>query len=242
MSDLISARVADHFTSSVCDLTPVSVRHEACVLYLPASRDSEFTGHCAAILSDSERARADRLASDKDKALFLQRRAFRRYCGATALGSSKALSQIAFEETENGRPFLSDSPDTWYSFSSCGFGFLGAWSLSCGIGVDIEDQTRSLEAVELAHQYFSEAEAKVVEGEAGSERLRIFFQFWCLKEAALKSIGEGLPFGLQAFEFELTPNVHLVQAPAEYGGPAQFSVSMIEGAGRCAALAIRQQV
>jgi 4'-phosphopantetheinyl transferase len=170
---------------------------------------------------------------------FEQRRAFRRFCGATALGSSQPLSEILFEETENGRPYLSDSPDLWFSFSSCRFGILGAWSSTHGIGIDVEDQTRELEAAELARQFFSVAEAEVVEGVGGVERLRTFYRFWSLKEAALKSIGEGLPFGLDAFEFELDPNLRVVHAPPDHGGPEQFDAHVIEGTEGCAALVIR---
>ena len=44
------------------------------------------------------------------KAHFKQQRAFRRYCGALALGSPLPLSRIAFEETEKGRPYLPELP------------------------------------------------------------------------------------------------------------------------------------
>ena len=141
--------------------------------------------------------------------------------------------------TENGRPYLSDLPDFWFSFSSCRFGFLGAWSSTHGIGVDLEDQTRNFEAVELAQRFFSGAEANAVEGVDGLERLRTFFQFWSLKEAALKSIGEGLPFGLDAFEFELDPDLRIVHAPPDHGGPEQFDAHVIEGTDGCAALVTR---
>ena len=70
----------------------------------------------------------------------------------------------------------------------------------------------------------------------GLVRLRIFFKFWCLKEAALRSIGEGLPFGLDAFEFELIHSLRVAHAPPDYGGPGH---SMIEGTDGCAALVIR---
>ncbi|MFC1789138.1 4'-phosphopantetheinyl transferase family protein [Thermodesulfobacteriota bacterium] len=107
-----------------------------------------------------------------------------------------------------------------------------------GIGVNLEDQTRNLEAVELAHRFFSEAEANVAEGVSGLERLRTFFQFWILKEAALKSIGEGLPSRLDAFEFELDPNLCVVHAPPDHGGPERFDAHMIKGADSCAALVL----
>ena len=239
MSRNDSDRINDLFAAGSRDLTPVSARHAAYVLYAPVSRDPEVTRLCASVLSDTELRRADRFVTEFDKAQFKQRRAFRRFCGATVLGSSRPLSQIVFEETENGRPYLSDIPDFWFSFSSCRYGFLGAWSSTHMVGVDIEDQTWNLEAVELAHRFFSGAEANAIEGVGGLERLRTFFQFWSLKEAALKSIGEGLPFGLDAFEFELGPNLRIVHAPPDHGGPDSFDAHVIEGTDNCAALVTR---
>jgi len=234
-----SDRIKDLFVAASRDVTPASARHAACVLYAPVSGDPEVSRHCAPVLSETELQRADRFAADCDKAQFKQRRAFRRFCGATVLESTQPLSQIVFDETENGRPYLPDRPDVWFSFSSCRFGLLGAWSLTHGIGVDLEDQTRNVEAAELAHRFFSGTEANAVEGAGGMVRLRTFFQFWSLKEAALKSIGEGLPFGLDAFEFELEPGLRVVHAPPEHGGPGQFDAHVVEGTDSCAALVIR---
>jgi phosphopantetheinyl transferase len=235
-----SDRIKDLLAASSRDLTPASARHAAHVLYAPVSRDPEISSCYASVLSEAELQRADRFATDDHKAQFVQRRAFRRFCGATVLESSKPLHQIVFEETENGRPYLSNLPDLWFSFSSCRFGFLGAWSWTHGIGVDLEDQTRNLEAADLARQFFSVAEATAVEGGGGLDRLRTFYRFWSLKEAALKSIGEGLPYGLDAFEFELDPNLRVIHAPLDHGRPEQFYAYMIEGTDNsCAALIIR---
>ena len=119
------------------------------------------------------------------------------------------------------------------------FGFVGAWSPTHGIGIDLEDHTKELEATELARHFFSAAEAHAIERAGGLERQRTFFQFWTLKEAALKSIGEGLPFGLDAFEFELEPDLLVVHTPRGDGGPEQFNAHLIEEADSCAALVIR---
>ncbi len=243
MSRDYSDWIIDHFGAGARDLTPSSRRHAAQVFYAPVLPDPEVTRICSSILSKIELQRADRFASQEDKALFIQRRAFRRFCGARVLGASKPLSQIAFSETENGRPFLGDLPEFWFSFSSCRFGFAGAWSSTHGIGVDLEDKIRDVEVAELARKFFSVAEADVVEGAAGLKRQQAFFQFWSLKEAALKSIGEGLPFGLDAFEFELEPDLRVVHVPSGYGGPERFSAHMIEGIESCtAAIVIRDLV
>jgi 4'-phosphopantetheinyl transferase len=238
MNQSHSNRIRDFFAVRSHDITPVPVRHAARVLYAPVSDDPEITRCCASVLSETELQRAERFIRQGDRSLFIQRRAFRRFCGALLLGHSKSLSQVVFEKTENGRPYLFDLPDFWFSFSSCRFGFLGAWSPTHGIGVDIEDRTRDPGATALAREFFSAAEAKVVEGHDGRANLQTFFQFWSLKEAALKSIGEGLPYGLDAFEFECDPNLRVVQAPPDHGGSGQFSAHMIEGTGNCAAMVI----
>ncbi len=230
--------INDLFAATACDWTPASAHHAACVLYAPVSRDPEASTRCASVLSEAERQRADRFITEDGKSNFKQRRAFRRYCGAVALGSPQPLSRVDFKETEKGRPYLPDLPDVRFSFSSCRFGFLAAWSPAHEIGIDLEDQTRNLEAAELAHQLFSEGEAQAVEGVCGLARLRTFYRLWTLKEAALKSIGEGLPIGLDTFEFELALNFRVIRAPGDYD-PAQFHAHVIEGGDRCAALVIR---
>lgn len=234
-----SDRVNGIFAHRSRDLTPAVVRDAVHVLYVPVSGDPEVTNRCMAVLSDIERQQSGRFADQADKALFIQRRAFRRFCGALASGLSKPLSQINFTETENSRPYLCELPDVWFSFSSCRFGFVGAWSSTHAIGVDIEVPTASLEATELARQFYTSSEADFVEQANDLERLRTFFQFWVLKEAGLKSIGEGLPLGLDAFEFELNPDLRIVQVPSGHGGPAQFRVHLIDATDVCAALIIR---
>lgn len=230
---------SDLFAAGVRDFTPASARGLACVLYAPIASDPEAARRCASILSESELQRAQGFLSEDARANFMQRRAFRRYCGAVALATDRPLSRIAFAETENGRPYLPDAPRLWFSFSACRRGFLGAWSATRAVGVDVEDETQSLEAVELAQRYFSPAEAEAVET-AGPARLQTFLRLWGLKEAALKSIGEGLPFGLDAFTFELEPKLRVIRAPRNYGGPQHFDPHLREDGDCCAAIVVRE--
>jgi phosphopantetheinyl transferase len=242
MNKYDSRSIKNFFTANSRDLTPASAHHAATILYAAVSRDPEVTRDCTSVLSDTERVRADRFVKDHDRIRFIQRRAFRRFCGAMVLKSSRPLEQIVFKETEKGRPYLADLPDVWFSFSSCRFGFLGAWSLRYAIGVDIEDQTGQLKALDLANRYFSKDEANAIKKVENQTRLRTFFRLWSLKEAALKSIGQGLPFGLDAFEFELAPVPRVVHAPSEWGGPKRFKAYNIQRtAGSCAALVIRKR-
>ena len=234
-SDLVN----DYFTNNFQDLTPASVSHVMRLLYMPVSTDAGVTRRCASILSVAERARADRFAFQGDRTLFKQRRAFRRFCGALALGSPQCLSQIVFDENDNGRPYLAQSPEISFSFSASRFGYLGAWSAMHGVGVDLEDQTRVLPVVDLARRYFTATEAEAIKGVDGGARPEVFFRLWCLKEAALKSIGQGLPFGLDRFAFELEPELRVTHAPKDAGGRAQFDAHLIEVAGSCAALVTR---
>ena len=108
--------VNDLFAAGARDWTPASARHAAYVLYAPVSPDPEASKRCGSVLSDTELQRADRFVTEYGKAHFIQRRAFRRYCGALVLGSPRTLSRIVFKETEKGRPYLPNLPDVWFSF------------------------------------------------------------------------------------------------------------------------------
>jgi len=223
------------FAQDVLDWTPAAAQHLVSVRFVPATCDPEATRRCAAILSPAERRVAERFLSGDDKARFEQRRAFRRWCGARALGSVLPMAEIIFEGTEKGRPYLREASSLWFSFSACRQGFLGAWSATHAIGVDIEDPAQTVEATDLANAFFAEAEANVVR----QAPAQTFFRFWTLKEAALKSIGEGLPMGLDAFAFELVPTVRVVRAPGSHGGPERFKAFSIGGRHERAALVVR---
>ena len=182
-----SARVNDLFAASARDCTPAPARSMARVLFAPVSRDPEAVSRCAAVLSDSEKRRAQSSLVEGGEAHFIQQRAFRRYCGALVLGAGLPLSRIAFEATHEGRPFLPELPDCWFSFSSCRLGYLGAWSSTHRVGVDIEDQTRRIEATELAQSYFSRAEAKAVEGAGERSAFEPFSNFGRSRKLPLPS-------------------------------------------------------
>ena len=230
-------RVNEFFRSVVQDWTPARARPSVQMMFAPVSSDENVLRSCSHVLSNAERSRAERMLTDGDGNQFIQRRAFRRFCASLAIGSSGAsLSGIDFEETEEGRPYLSSAPDLSFSFSSCRFGFIGAWSRVYAVGIDFEDRTQPIEATELARQFFSEVESRMVDDADDVSYVQTFYELWSLKESALKSIGKGLPFGLDAFGFDLSPELRVTRAPSEYGGPDRFEPYLINGKRTCAAL------
>ena len=212
----------DYFLARTSDLTPNGARRNSSVLYAPFSDTGDVFKLCISVLTEPERQHMARLATGGLRSAFAQRRAFRRFCAAVALGDGGDLSEIVFDLTEKGQPYLLRAPDFRFSFSSCRFGMLGAWSATCEVGIDIEDDTREIEALALAREFFTGEEAAIVEQAASADRRSIFYQFWSLKEAALKSVGEGLPFGLDTFVFELLPTPRVVDVPGQFGSPGQF--------------------
>ena len=141
----LSNQVIDFFSGHARQCTPASAGPMVTVLFMAALHEPGFTERCACVLSEPERAKAEAFLTADLRARFLQQRAFRRYCGALATGSPRPLSQIEFTTTVKRRPYLAEQPRCWFSFSSCRHGFLGAWSWKHCIGVDIEDQARSVE-------------------------------------------------------------------------------------------------
>jgi 4'-phosphopantetheinyl transferase len=142
---------------------------------------------------------------------------------------------------EKGRPYLPECPELWFSFSSCTLGMLGAWSVAHAVGVDMENQDQKVETVALANQFFTVRESDAIARLEGDVQQQTFYRLWTLKEAALKSIGEGLPFGLDRFGIDVKNTLRFACAPAEYGGPNSFCGHEIEGIPARAALVTRDR-
>jgi 4'-phosphopantetheinyl transferase len=220
-----SARLAQFFAVNAQDVegAPPGVT----AAFARTSIDPDVIAWCASILPDDERSAADRLLTADLRARFLLRRAFRRYCAARASGDAGLLHQVRFAFSDNGAPYLPACPEIAFSFSSCSAGCLAAWSTHHAVGADIEDRML-VEAADLALDYFTPAEAQKVTS-AGPESGRdVFLRLWTLKEAALKSVGEGLPFGLDAFAFDPTSPPRMLSAPATFGGAAGFSSHLLQ--------------
>ena len=156
----VSQQLGQYFASGSIDYTPANSNDLARLVYMPVTSDPDVSSLCALTMSAGEVQRSGRFSTGADRAHFNQRRAFRRFCGASAIGSNKPLEEIDFSETKNGRPFLPGYPDISFGFSSCQDGFLGAWSATHGIGVDIESKARQMDFIALARQIFRKPKSR----------------------------------------------------------------------------------
>lgn len=228
-----------HFDKCSRNLFPTCNSETVFELFAPFSSHPQVCGICAGVLSPQERYRADRFTSVDERNNFIQRRAFRRYFVARFTNSARSLALINFSCTRNGRPVLNEFPKIWFSFSSTRSGFIAAQSVHQSVGVDMEDWKTHPDNLELARQFFTAEEAGFVAQLTEPERSRQVMRLWCLKEAALKSIGEGLPYGLHKFALNHDPRQGFVSVPDGVGTPDNYCSHQIDLPDFCAALVLR---
>jgi 4'-phosphopantetheinyl transferase len=117
-------------------------------------------------------------------------------------------SDIALDEDSRGKPHLATSSNTRSDGSSLEFNWshsgdyaLAALSRNGAVGVDIERFGKNLRALEIAERFFDPDEAGALAAIEPAVRDTAFIGLWCAKEAVLKSVGEGLSFGLSRLAF-----------------------------------------
>lgn len=124
-----------------------------------------------------------------------------RVVARTLLGHCLGIDarSVRLQQTANGKPFLSDDSLQLSISHTRGWGMV-ALSRSHAVGVDVE-QHRELPGLEgIGRRFFSEAEAARVLGEAATAGQRAaFYRIWTLKEACVKSVGEGFNTNSSAF-------------------------------------------
>lgn len=127
-----------------------------------------------------------------------QREVLSRYAGM-------APADLEFTKGPNGKPALSlPHLPIAFNVSNCRDRHVLVVSAGCAVGVDLEycDPRRDIER--LARRWFSDAELHQLRACAGPRQLYRFYDYWTLKEAAIKAAGGSLGRELENTSFDLT--------------------------------------
>jgi len=154
---------------------------------------------CRCVLNESEMERALRFHFEKDQRHFIASRGVLRFL----LGAytQKEPSQIRFEYGEKGKPCLSDAPsELQFNVSHSHGRALWGFTKHRRLGIDLEFVQRDVDFGAIAKRFFSASEWNAMKDLSFEERKTCFFNCWTRKEAFVKALGDGLTFGLSAFD------------------------------------------
>lgn len=153
------------------------------------------------LLSDDERARADRLKVDEKRNQFVITRGRLRQTLARIMGCD--AHNLLFEYTAQGKPVLAGQ---WQKYSvtfnvshSYDIALIGI-TLERRLGIDIEKIQYDTDFTGLARRFFSNTEQEALNKLSEDVIPRVFYSCWTKKEAVVKALGEGITFGLDAFD------------------------------------------
>jgi 4'-phosphopantetheinyl transferase len=148
-------------------------------------------------------------------------------------------ADVALGEDARGKPYLASPSNIRrggspleFNWSHSGDYALVALSRNDAVGVDIERLGKNLRALEIAERFFDPGEAGALATIESAARDTAFIGLWCAKEAVLKSVGEGLSFGLSRLAFAHAGGADWTLAALDpaLGEAADWQVSGFEAA------------
>ncbi|MEO8302577.1 MAG: 4'-phosphopantetheinyl transferase superfamily protein [Betaproteobacteria bacterium] len=183
------------------------------------ARTPEEIDEATALLSASERARAERWGTDALRHRWIAGRAALRTLLGDVLGI--APPAVAIRRGLRGRPELVDaSAGLDFNVSHTrGVALVAiARDLPEGtrIGVDIEHADRDVGADRLARKFLTPHERQTLADLDADGRRQRFLRYWTCKEAMSKATGDGIAAPFRRLDIELAPSPRLQDGPAPY--------------------------
>ncbi len=170
---------------------------------------THMVGMLRPVLSESERARADRFHRAEHADRFVVAHGVLRCILAGYVRESPA--DLHFQSGEHGKPSLVNAAaSVEFNLSHSGDIALLAVARDRAVGVDVEQWDDRVEYLAIAERFFSPAERIVLRGLALERDAHVaggFFAAWSRKEAYLKATGVGIARGLHHFDVSLHPDV-----------------------------------
>jgi len=116
-----------------------------------------------------------------------------------------APSDLQFVLNEHGKPALAEATHALeFNLSHSGEWLACAVTAGSPVGVDLEYRHSRRATMKVARRFFREEEVAALQVCRGARQRDRFYDFWTLKEAAVKARGETLVPGLRSRGFELS--------------------------------------
>ena len=173
------------------DLTPNASREASSLLWL----------------NEEEQVRCRQYPLPGPRRRFALCRAALRAILCRQLGCSN--EHLSLGSSDYGKPFaLIDEESAPISFNLSHSGKHGLIALAPHgrLGVDVEERVPRKDFDELSEAVFGPHEQSALACVRGSDRIRLFFRLWTIKEALIKALGLG--FTLDVSQFEVPPALH----------------------------------
>jgi 4'-phosphopantetheinyl transferase len=157
------------------------------VYFIDVNVPRDVIGALAELLTDAERARADRYRFDDDRRRSIVARAGTRRILSRLTGATPR--ELPIIEGEHGKPELAGG-EIEFNASHSGDLVGLAFARATPVGIDVERCRKLHDPLALARRYFSEAELTFVE--TAEDTAAAFFIVWTAKEAIVKATGKGI--------------------------------------------------
>jgi len=167
----------------------------------------EVLQRCEAVLSPSERARAQRYVFERDRRRWTVSRATLRLLLSRYLDVEPTLFE--FDLNEFGKPSLAapyKETNMEFNLSHSAEIALYAFTRERLVGIDVEYMRADLDFDGMARHSFSLQEQQVLSKLVGEEKRRAFFRGWTCKEAYAKALGKGFSQAFDQFSVSLLPS------------------------------------
>ena len=169
------------------------MRTTVCFADTDCLSDAALFDRALCAVSPERRKRTDRLRLPSAKRLSL---------GAGLLLTralmDAGLDPLACEtaEGEHGKPYLPARPSVFFNLSHSGsFAMCVVSGVPAGCDIERTGEART----EIAKRFFTEEEAADIFGAEASERGKLFYRYWTLKESYIKCTGLGMAAPLNSF-------------------------------------------
>jgi 4'-phosphopantetheinyl transferase len=160
------------------------------VYFIDVNVPRDVMAALAELLTDAERARAERYRFEDDRRRSIVARAATRRILSRTTGA--APRELPIIEGEHGKPAL-DGGEIEFNASHSGDLVALAFARETPVGIDVERRRTMHDPLGIARRFFSEAELEFVE--SAEDIAAAFFIVWTAKEAIVKASGKGIGAG-----------------------------------------------